>query len=1548
MNRVKKVLIGLISLALIGLMARIDFNIPSAQAALTLTSAPTSLIAANQTIKSYAPNNQVSAIKFQLTGSASSDTLTSVSVLIIDGGGTSGQVTANDIASLKVFKSSDETFDTNDILVGTQTTVNIGSATTITVDEGTNLLGANSAWYFVVVTASSTAIQGHKMKIGIPDGGINGLSGGLDPTTVEALTIDAAPRISSVVAGTDRVIINFSEPLDGATAIDCANYQLTVNGTNVLSTCGTAPDAPFVDFQGDRVVLRNLSLTAGSSFSLVLSNITDLTSNQISDGVNTASGTIVDLPVPQITNVSPTYGAVGATVTITGTNFGSTQGDGLVLFSGGFTPETGPLPPVQATTYNSWSDTQIEVVVPSGAKSGPINVLNNQGLLSDISDNTFFDVLMDYYVKIQLNGTDVDDPTNLRIVIGSPRGLSVYQSTDSNVTYNSTTHVYKISGVSSVGFVWAFDASGNRLPAPGVEMSSNTSADSPQVLALAGTATRKVSGTITLGDTCQSYGQNKQVAIFAILEGGEDLMEPGHIEPVFFKTDTNCQTTYNFALESNGTYTIEAHLPPETSSDIPLIDPAGQSVTITDDSLTATANFTFEAANRKIHGRIVDKNGNPLTAQKYQEIWVWAYQPMENGKGTASQPDSSGYFDLYVDEGAYKIGVGGPMMPSPVEKDILVDSTYTLTANKGPTIRLEPPTTYISGYVKDAAGNAVSGVNLYAWCENGPGGGHALSDSQGYYQMYVPPCDNYHVGGFSKTYGQLAEQTNVSVRSGENPTVNFTLDNSNFVTISGTVTKGGSALSGADVWITQGEFGEGISWGQTQSDGTFSLKVRSDLSNLYLHCGVPGRGELGKMLLNNGQPISENLTNQNISANIATLEIRITPKGAFSKIFIGAHGSLGGGFTETNLTTDAENYDKFLIEVPRPTSGSATYVIDGGIPGYGPLPQQTVSVASTDTSKTISIDLGSDFYTVSGTVSGDYQDALVWAAGETGGAETRVNSNGTYSLKLKAGTYDMGVAKPGYTGSLITNLVVNQDLSSQNLSLTQNSQTITGRVTQNGEGVDGAWVWADNGAGGWSGTTSEPDGTFSLSVGDGEWKIEAAAEGYRSTAPVRASAGASGVEISLTQVSGYQNSLKSQPIKPTDGGIVQTDDVKIEIPKGALGTDSNDAQVKIQETTKAPDTNNAEVVGGKGKEIVAYDSNGRAITTLASEATLEFIYTKAELLAAGIDTLAKVRKMKIGYWDSTSNNWTEIPTVIIYNPTDASSFDEIITITLKGSTDHFSTFAPIVPTSAEAPDTPTGLTATAGDGQITLSWSASSGATKYNIYRKSGTQYPYLTQVTGTSYTDTGLTNGNTYYYKVSALDDNDNESAATSAVSATPQVQGGAGPLWLVPQVIPSAEAEEVEEVSGETVSEEVIPEETSTTTEEIKPIDLTQLPAIAQNLGLLEGDLIRAKNDIKVYVIKGGWKRWLPSPKIFDFYGHLAWSKVKEVTQEVIDSFKEAFLIREKNDYKVYQVDENLNKHWLDMSPREFESAGYQWSEIYIVNQKELNFYPDGEIIR
>lgn len=96
----------------------------------------------------------------------------------------------------------------------------------------------------------------------------------------------------------------------------------------------------------------------------------------------------------------------------------------------------------------------------------------------------------------------------------------------------------------------------------------------------------------------------------------------------------------------------------------------------------------------------------------------------------------------------------------------------------------------------------------------------------------------------------------------------------------------------------------------------------------------------------------------------------------------------------------------------------------------------------------------------------------------------------------------------------------------------------------------------------------------------------------------------------------------------------------------------------------------------------------------------------------------------------------------------------------------------------EVPSAPTGVAASAGNEQATITWNAVSGATGYNVKRSTTSGGPYsnvATNVSGTSYTNTGLTNGTTYYYVVTAVNAS-GESPISSQVSATPEGSTGGG----------------------------------------------------------------------------------------------------------------------------------------------------------------------------
>jgi glycosidase len=98
-----------------------------------------------------------------------------------------------------------------------------------------------------------------------------------------------------------------------------------------------------------------------------------------------------------------------------------------------------------------------------------------------------------------------------------------------------------------------------------------------------------------------------------------------------------------------------------------------------------------------------------------------------------------------------------------------------------------------------------------------------------------------------------------------------------------------------------------------------------------------------------------------------------------------------------------------------------------------------------------------------------------------------------------------------------------------------------------------------------------------------------------------------------------------------------------------------------------------------------------------------------------------------------------------------------------------------VPGAVNRPGTAT-LTANGVANQVDLSWGAVAGADSYDSYRSqlSGGGYSFVANATGTSYSDTTVSNGTTYYYIVVARDD-------TTLLTGEPSNEATATPAYAI-----------------------------------------------------------------------------------------------------------------------------------------------------------------------
>lgn len=111
-----------------------------------------------------------------------------------------------------------------------------------------------------------------------------------------------------------------------------------------------------------------------------------------------------------------------------------------------------------------------------------------------------------------------------------------------------------------------------------------------------------------------------------------------------------------------------------------------------------------------------------------------------------------------------------------------------------------------------------------------------------------------------------------------------------------------------------------------------------------------------------------------------------------------------------------------------------------------------------------------------------------------------------------------------------------------------------------------------------------------------------------------------------------------------------------------------------------------------------------------------------------------------------------------------------------------------------------------------------------------------------------------------------------------------------------------------------------------------------------IVNGSLIRAKGDYKVYISKDNWIRHIINSSFLKFYPR----SIQEIDSTVLSSKSVSNLIRYEKGTRVYRVDEKGYRHWLNISGKQFISLGLSRDPIFSVSLSELYSYKLGGNIR
>lgn len=161
-----------------------------------------------------------------------------------------------------------------------------------------------------------------------------------------------------------------------------------------------------------------------------------------------------------------------------------------------------------------------------------------------------------------------------------------------------------------------------------------------------------------------------------------------------------------------------------------------------------------------------------------------------------------------------------------------------------------------------------------------------------------------------------------------------------------------------------------------------------------------------------------------------------------------------------------------------------------------------------------------------------------------------------------------------------------------------------------------------------------------------------------------------------------------------------------------------------------------------------------------------------------------------------------------------------------------------------------------------------------------------------------------------------------------------------------------------SDTITLSVAEEETATPeTPETPETPATPETPITPSSEVLDGDIIQCKsssNPFAVYIVKivGSTKyiRHIVSIEIFNHYKHLKWENLKQVSS--IGEYSLSGWVRYNTGLngtagpadKVYEINGDQTKHWINMTAEQFLSHGGSDPAIYSVNEGELNLYTKG----
>lgn len=918
--------------------------------------------------------------------------------------------------------------------------------------------------------------------------------------------------------------------------------------------------------------------------------------------------------------------------------------------------------------------------------------------------------------------------------------------------------------------------------------------------------------------------------------------------------DADGSTAYTLYLAQEGYYSVGFDKYYDMNSgyeEAAFVTPSPQQVNLTEGTSPLTVNATLDAADKTISGTVIDQDGAGLSGawvnvnsdQAKSDAWFWA----------GGQTDKSGNYSIAVGPGSYNVNVYVPGMSGNSGKNIIVREA---DSNVDVDFVFEKPTISVTGTISDGT-NGIQYANVNCYSQNGSYA-NGFTDSSGNFVFFVN-SGTWNCDAWAPELGMVPAATGVDVTdrviSANVTGLNFTYDPDAFATLTGTVLQSDSTvMTYGWLWVDKvnsdsKQYMQYVNGGQTGSDGTFSIKVpKNAVGETYM---------ISMWDPNVGHAVLDNSIDAS-AGDVALGTLSLPEVQDVTIIVTDVPGNVGD-LSMNFFNTDTGSWS--WANVPL-TDGDGTnsarlqdgdYIAYAYVWGLGEF-QEELTVSGSATS--VTFDLSSvEIVSLSVNVIDDsgtpLSDIYVEAFDPTNNRynSTYTDADGDASMSVISGTYYLKANQYGYISSS-----AEADTSSDtsyDLVLTAADAMITGTVTdESGNPVSYVWVDAETTDGSsWTSASTNGSGEYTLQVAsDTTWDVYA--RSWDGTFGTESDVDDGDISADVILDQSFDYFVSADPfvgiIDPTQDNVITSDLIDITASSGALSDDANGISLEFTKTTAAPNTDTSAPLGNFAIEVGATDSNDNEIILLGDDVLIEVKYDKTQVESLIDNDVIEVADLDapLGYYNETSGSWVILDGASISVDVQDDSGDAYTSVTMadfiagydatystysdytvnySANTDHFTLFGPVVTdeNDATAPSAPTGLTATAGNGQVVLNWADNSESDflEYSVYRNTSSTVPLTnayqintSAVTASTYTDSAVTAGTTYYYVVTASDTAGNESASSSTVNGTPTAGTSGGTIGGSSGDDVSDSDEEVIETEDETmVEDETVIEEES-----------------------------------------------------------------------------------------------------------------------------------------